>query len=326
MSNPKSYVEIMGGPKRFALLVLGAVFAIVLIRWDGWRSADALEDIGSRLNLAFVKKGQRSEVSGVVDGVDVCIKTTTGNSGGDIRWFTDFELGAFDQPAARIQAVSIRQAVIDYAQGSEYVSTGDNDFDDAVLVSGDLEEMIARLDMDARFAVKEATHAGWELNNGIWKFRKSGRMTNAENIQAVLELGIAAAGALSLDVEVEDAIRRQAKNDPVHGVRVRAQALLGRSPAIATRQNFDDLLHAPYDASSLDAALLSAREGNAGESNRSRILSAVLANVRIEETIPALGKIGGLFEADMLSTIDDERQELAQKAIAEINHRLGSEN
>ena len=144
--------------------------------------------------------------------------------------------------------------------------------------------------------------------------------------EAVLELGIAAAGALSLDVEVEDAIRRQAKNDPVHGVRVRAQALLGQIPANATRQNSDDLLHAPYDTSSLDAALLSARDGNAGESNRSRILSAVLANVRIEETIPALGKIGGLFEADMLSTIDDERQELAQKAIAEINHRLGSEN
>ena len=133
----------MGGPKRLAMLVFGAMAAIVLIRWDGWRSAEALEEIGSRLNLVFVQKGQRAEVSGVVDGVDVRIRTTTDNSGGDVRWFTDFELDAFDQPEARIRAVSIRQSMIDYVQNGEYVSTGDNDFDDAVLVSGDLEEMIA---------------------------------------------------------------------------------------------------------------------------------------------------------------------------------------
>ena len=51
----------------------------------------------------------------------------------------------------------------------------------------------------------------------------------------------------------------------------------------------------------------------------------MLAKERSEETIPALGKIGGDFEAMMLSTIDDERKELAQKAIAEIEQRLQSE-
>ena len=235
----------MGGPKRLAMLVFGAMAAIVLIRWDGWRSAEALEEIGSRLNLVFVQKGQRAEVSGVVDGVDVRIRTTTDNSGGDVRWFTDFELDAFDQPEARIRAVSIRQSMIDYVQNGEYVSTGDNDFDDAVLVSGDLEEMIARLDVAARFAVKNATDTGWELKNGMWKLRKSGRMTNAENIQSVLELGIVAANALSLDMEVEDAIHQQAKNDPVQGVRVRAQAFLRSSPDIVPRQRVDDLIPAP---------------------------------------------------------------------------------
>ena len=99
--------------------------------------------------------------------------------------------------------------------------------------------------MEARFAVKNATDTGWELKNGMWKLRKSGRMTNAENIQSVLELGIAAANALSLDMEVEDAIHQQAKNDPVQGVRVRAQAFLRSSPDIVPRQRVDDLIPAP---------------------------------------------------------------------------------
>jgi hypothetical protein len=325
MSNSKSYVEIMSGPKRLTLLILAAVVILVWMRWDDRSSVNALKEVSAKLGFSFVEKGKRAEMMGVVDGVNVHIKTTAENSGGDLRWFTDFELRDIDQPDGRIMPASMRQSVIDYVAGAESLSTGDEDFDNAVLVAGDLQEMIGLLNSDARLAIKAATEWGWEFNEGMWTVRRSGRMTNPDKIESILDLGIAAANALRSDVEVEEAIRRRAENDPNQGVREIAQGILDQNRTVVTLENADELLNDLYGPSSLDAALLLVREGKSHENIILRISSAVLAKERSEETIPALGKIGGDFEAMMLSTIDDERKELAQKAIAEIEQRLQSE-
>lgn len=302
------------------MLALAAVAIVVWIRWDDSSSVNALEEVSAKLNLSFVEKGKRAEVMGVVDGVDVRIKTTTDNTGGEVRWFTDYELGGIDQPGGRILPASMRQSVIDYVAGSEYLSTGDEDFDNDVLVAGDLQEMKSLLNADARLAIKTATEWGWELNEGIWTVRRSGRMTNPDKIISILELGIAAANTLRSDLELDEAIRKQADSIEVEGTG--SQGISDQNPTIVTLENADELLDDLYGPLSLDAALLLVSEGRSHENIILRITSAVLAKERPEETIPAIGKIGGEFEAAMLSTIDDDRKDLAQKAIAEIEQRL----
>ena len=323
MSNSKSFVEIMGGPKRLALLTLATVAIIVWIQWDNQSSVNALEEVSAKLKFSFVDKGKRAEVTGVIDGFNVRIKTTTDNTGGDVRWFTDYELTSIDQPGGKILPASMRQSVIDSVTGSEYITTGDEDFDNEVLVAGDKQEMLGLLNADARLAIKSATEWGWELNEGIWTVRRSGRMTNPDMIISILDLGVAAANALRTDPEDDEAIRQQA--DPIEGVGTGAQGILDQNPTVVTLENADELLDDLYGPSSLDAALLLVREGRSHENIIVRLTSAVLAKERSEETIPALGKIGGDFEAAMLSTIDDDRKDLAQKAIAEIEQRLQSQ-
>ena len=136
-------------------------------------------------------------------------------------------------------------------------------------------------------------------------------MTNPDKIISILDLGVAAANALRSDLEVDETIRQQA--DPIEGVGTGAQGILDQNPTVVTVENADELLAKLYGPASLDAALLLVREGRSHENIIVRITSAVLARERSEETIPALGKIGGDFEAAMLSTIDDDRKDLAHK-------------
>ena len=66
---------------------------------------------------------------------------------------------------------------------------------DGVLVAGDPGEMAAHLDDEARAAVLAAADAGWTLEDGTWRARKSGRMVRATKIRSILDLGMAAARA-----------------------------------------------------------------------------------------------------------------------------------
>lgn len=330
MAEQKSFVVGIGGYKRMILLTVVGVATIIYGYWQESSSSDALQEVGAKLGLQFVQNHYGGQLRGHVDEIDITVNTTSENSQGDSKHFTDFQIDALGQPDARILGAHKMQSVIDsmtdLVQGTEYLNTGDKEFDDDVLIAGDLQVMLARLDAEARTALKAATDAGWKLENRRWTVRKSGLMNDPQKIESILESGIAAARALAWNSEVEVGIQDRAENDPVPGVREVANGILERQPArtesTVTLENASKLLNDLDESRSLEAALVLSSAGNASDDVKVRLLSAFYTHERKAEVIVALGKVGGSFEASILSTVDDEHRQLAQKAISEIEQRL----
>lgn len=195
MDGKPSLVDHFGGPRRVMILSVLLILGVGYYRWQTVGSGDAISEVGRELGLQYERVSQRSQLRGRIGDIGVAVDTTTGNSAGDTKWFTDFKIYAPDQPHGKIIGASVRQKLIGKMKESEWLKTGDADFDKAILVSGSAEEILPRLNPEARPAVLAAVEEGWELDGVTWKARKSGRLTSAEKIRSVLDLGLAAAKA-----------------------------------------------------------------------------------------------------------------------------------
>lgn len=316
MAERKSVLDSFGGTRGVIVLAIGFVVATSLYRWQTVGSGNAMQEVGAELGLQVFKEGQRWQLSGRIQDIGITVKTTTENLAGDTQWYTDFKLYAPDQPHGRIVGASFRQKAIGGMQGSEWLSTGDTDFDAAVLVEGDPTVMLAHLDAEARAAIIAATDAGWILEDVTWVAREPGRVTSAEKIHSLLDLGLSAARATRLD-----------------GVRDAAAAVLeggenvlpgntGDLPDSVTRANALEALAEVNTPRSLEAAIRLARDGDDRQEVRNRLVSAVFANDRMDEVIGVLGEIGGQLEIAVLNSVKGQHEEAAKTAIAAIEKRL----
>ncbi|MBK5969811.1 hypothetical protein Thiosp_01901 [Thiorhodovibrio litoralis] len=339
MGEQKSGEKNLPSKRRIVLLSIAGIVAIGLGSWvTHWRidaSGDAMAEVASELGLQVHQKGRQHQLRGRIDDIDIAVETTSERVAGDIRYFTDFEIRAPDQPAGRIVGAGIRQNVIAGMTGAESLIIGDPAFDEAVFLEGDQATLLAHLDAEARSAVITATKAGWELEDFTWSNRKSGRVTNAEKIGALLDAGMAAAQALRLSNDQSAALRERAEKDPLPGVRaaaaeamntraINADALMANvsaAPEPVTPENALEALDEYYTPRSLEAALMLAAAGDDRQDVRSRLSMAIMTRERIAESIEALAKVGGPGELTVLNSVFGEHEAAAKAAIAEIEAR-----
>jgi len=333
VSERKSIVETFGGVRRIALLIVVFAVGTWFYHWQTAASGDAMAEVASQLGLQVYAEGQRRQMRGRIDDIGVAVDTTTERLAGDVRWYTDFKIYAPDQPHGRIVGASLRQQAIGGMEGTEWLSTGDEVFDDAVLVEGDPATFLAHLDAEARTAVIAATEAGWALEAFTWSARESGRVGSADKIRSLLEVGLAAARALRSSGDQDAALAERGQNDSSPGVRAaaaeaRKNDASGWSGAVAeasapvTRENALDALAEVYTPRSLEAALMLAQAGDDRQEVRGRLVAAISAKERVEEVIAALAKVGGPVEIAMLTVVTGEHEAAAKAAIAQIEGRL----
>jgi hypothetical protein len=301
MADQGSVLEKFGGIRRIAIMAGLFVVATGFYHWQNSGAGDALREVGEKFGLEVQEQGQRRILRGSVDDIGIVVRTTIDNVGGESRWFTDFTVTAPGQPTGRIVGASLRQKAIGAVQGSDWLSTGDAGFDEAVFVAGDPAEMSAHLDAEARAAILAATDVGWTLEDMIWTVRKSGRMVSARKIRSILELGLAAARATR---------RTDDPNAPF--------ASAASSPEPVTLDNALEALAEVNTPRSLDAALLLAGDGDHEQEVRNRLVAAVFAEERLGEVIGVLGEIGGPVEIAVLGSVRGEHEEAAKAAVAAI--------
>jgi hypothetical protein len=307
MDERKSIVETLGGKRRVILLVMGFAVASGFYHWQSTGSVQAMRRLASELGLEVSNEGQRWQLRGRIDDIGVNVQTTTENLAGDTRWFTDFKLYAPNQPSGRIIAASLRQKAIGGLQDVDWLATGDADFDEAVLVHGDPAEMLLHLDDAARAPVRAAAEAGWQLDGVTWSARESGRLTSANKMRALLDLGLAAARAMD---------KAGPAAAPLPDAPVDAMA------APVTPANALEVLAEVNTPRSLEAALLLGRAGDTRQEVRNRLASAIYAGDRVAEVVALLGDIGGQLEIVVLNSVTGEHEEAAKAAIAAIQQRL----
>lgn len=323
---------------RHVLLAVAVIVAIGLGRWvTHWKidaSGDAMAEVASELGLQVHQKGRKHQLRGRIDDIDIAVGTMSEHVAGDIRYFTDFEVRAPDQPAGRIVGAGLRQKVIAGMKGEESLVTGDPAFDKAVYLAGDPATLLAHLDPEARSAVIAATEAGWGFEDFTWSARESGRVTSAQKIGELLDSGLAAARALRLTGDEPAALRERAENDPVAGVRAAAAAAAAQEmsadaptasvsavPEPVTPENALEALDEYYTPRALEAALILAEAGDDRQDVRSRLSMAIMTRERIAESIEALAKVGGPGEVRVLGSVFGEHEAAAKAAVAEIEAR-----
>jgi hypothetical protein len=304
MADQGSILQKLGGVRRVAIMAALFAAGAGFYHWQNSGAGDALREVGEEFGLEVQENGQRRLLRGSVDDMGIEVRTTIDNVGGESRWFTDYAVTAPGQPSGRIVGASLRQKAIGAMQDSEWLDTGDAAFDDAVLVAGDPTEIAAHLDDEARVAILAAADAGWTLEDGTWRARKSGRMVRATKIRSILDLGMAAARAT------------QRNDDPAASGVV---AFNSQEPL--TPENAPEVLAELNTPRSLDAALLLASDDRHRQEVRNRLLSAVFAEDRLDEVIPVLGEIGGPVEIAVLSSVQGEHEAAAQAAVAAIEAR-----
>ncbi|NEX23720.1 hypothetical protein G3480_26215, partial [Thiorhodococcus mannitoliphagus] len=275
--------------RRIVLLSIAVIAGIGIYSWvKQWTidaSGNAMAEVASQLGLQVHQKGRKHQLRGRIDDIDVAVETTSERVAGDIKYFTDFDIRAPDQPAGRIVGAGLRQNFIAGVKGQESLLTGDPAFDEAVFLEGDPATLLAHLDAEARPAVIDATEAGWELEDFTWSNRISGRLTNAEKIGALLDTGMAAAQALRLASDQTAALRERTEKDPLPGVRAAAAEAMNTetmntdaltanastAPEPVTPENALEALDEYYTPRSLEAALMLAAAGDDCQDVRSRL-------------------------------------------------------
>ncbi len=317
MSENKSVLESFGGLRRILLLVGGLVFGAGIYHWLTTESGNAMSEVGAELGLEYDEVSQRRQLRGRIDDIGVAVDTTTENRGGDTLWFTDFKIYAPDQPHGRIVGASIRQKLIGGMKDSEWLDTGDADFDKAVLIEGDRNDTLGRLNAETRSAILAATDAGWTLDGVTWQARESGRVTSAEKIRSLLKVGMEAAKALRLRENSQDVAEPMPEGSTT-AVTVVEDESAGEP---VTEKNAIEALDEFYTPRSLEAALLLARNGDFREEVRNRLMTAVVSRDRTEEVIKVLGEFGGPLEIALLNSVKGEHEQAAKEAIAAIEAR-----
>lgn len=317
MEHQKSGLKAFRGKRGVILLVVCFIIAIGFFRSENVRSGNALREVAAELGLEVSKSGQRWRLNGRIDEIGVSVKTTTERSAGKSYQYTDFALYSPDQPYGTIVGSSLRQKVIGGFEETDWLSTGDQSFDKAVLVAGDPAEILPPLDEESRPAVQAATEAGWALDGATWKARESGHMTSAEEVRELLEVGISAVEALQASSD-DLVTQSEQPTDDQASLPAESNDL---SPTV-TSSNAIEALSELITPRSLEAALLLARSGDSREEVRTRLMSAVYAGDRLDEVIRALGKIGGQIESVVLTSVKGAHEEAAKAAIAAIEDRL----
>ncbi|WPL16962.1 hypothetical protein Thiowin_01944 [Thiorhodovibrio winogradskyi] len=336
MGERKSNVKSLASVRRIVLLSIAVIVAIGLGSWvTHWKidaSGDAMAEVASELGLQVHQKGRKHQLRGRIEDIDIVVGTTSERLAGDIKYFTDFEIRAPDQPTGRIVAAGLRQKVIAGMKGAKSLVTGDAAFDEAVFLEGNPASLLAHLDAEARSAVIAATEAGWALEDFTWSARESGRVTSAKKIGALLDTGLAAARALRFEGDQNAALRERAEKDPLPGVRAAAVAAqeisanaltdtVSTAPEPVTLENALEALDEYYTPRSLEAALIMAAAGDDRQDVRSRLSMAIMTRERTEESIEALAKIGGPGDVRVLNSVFGEHEAAAKAAVAEIEAR-----
>ncbi|MDF1825049.1 MAG: hypothetical protein P1U68_10430 [Verrucomicrobiales bacterium] len=317
MKEEHTVLETLGGPRRVALLLAGLVFGGGLYHWLTSESGNAMREVAMELGLEYEEVSQRRKLRGRIDDIGVAVETTTENRGGDTKWFTDFKLYAPDQPHGRIVGAGIRQKLIGGMKDSEWLDTGDADFDKAVLVEGEPGDLLPRLNAGTRPAILAATDAGWTLDGVTWQLRKSGRVTSADTIRSLLKVGLEAAEAMRLAENAQD-VAEPMTDGSATAAAVGEEESAGEP---VTPENAMEALDEYYTPRSLEAALLLAGKGDFREDVRTRLKNAILSRERTDEVIQVLGEAGGPLEIPLLNSVTGEHKEAAKQAIAAIEAR-----
>ncbi|MEC5128719.1 hypothetical protein VSU19_18300 [Verrucomicrobiales bacterium BCK34] len=317
MNENQTVLETLGGPRRVALLLAGLVFGGGFYHWLTSESGNAMREVGIELGLEYEEVSQRRKLRGRIDDIGVAVDTTAENRGGDTKWFTDFKLYAPDQPHGRIVGAGIRERLIGGMKKSEWLDTGDADFDKAVLIEGAPGDLLPRLNAGTRSAILAATDAGWTLEGVTWQVRKSGRMTSADKIRSLLKVGLEAAKAMRVVESARDV------TEPVTGGSATAATVAEeeRAGEPITPENAMEALDEYYTPRSLEAALFLAGKGDFREDVRTRLKTAILSRDRTDEIIKVLGEAGGPLEIPLLNSVTGEHEEAAKEAVAAIETR-----
>ncbi|MEM9300522.1 MAG: hypothetical protein AAGE01_00340 [Pseudomonadota bacterium] len=192
-----SKLDAFGGVRGIVAMVAIVAAMIGYRVWERGAAADALGMVADELGLTAVRNGRHSAMNGQIDGVGVSVRTLSERSGGtDFRNYTDFVIQAPRGPSGRIVPASLRELTIGGVSGDERVVSGDAAFDESVIVSAMEAATLTALGADGRAAVVAATDAGWELERYRWKARMAGHLTDAQRIETILELGLAAERSL----------------------------------------------------------------------------------------------------------------------------------
>jgi hypothetical protein len=311
--------------RKVVLLVLGAVVGIGFLMWDRQGSEDAIRTIADEMGLQMESNGRRHTARGNVDGIGVTIKTTFENLAGETQIYTDLILHVPGAPPGRIFAENLRRRMIESFSGDQQLVTGDAAFDEAVVVVGPADQMLAHLSSDARSAIRAAVEKGWALKDGSpWQAREAGYMGNVNRMRSLLEVGLAAARTSRVKGDWRAALQQQAASDPEPGVRAAAEVALHGGPApasVAADQPLDletasEALQDPDRA--FDAALLLANAGDDRLAVRQALMQGLQSTDRQAEAIDALARVGDSLDIAMLRLMKGEHEAAAQAAIAAI--------
>ncbi len=319
MKENQTVLKSLGGPRRVALLLAGLVFGGGFYHWLTSESGNAMREVAIELGLEYEEVSQRRKLRGRIDDIGVAVDTTTENRGGDTKWFTDFKIYAPDQPHGRIVSAGIRQKLIGGMKDSEWLDTGDADFDKAVLIEGGPGDLLPRLNAGTRPAILAATDSGWTLDGVTWQVRKSGRMTSADKIRSLLKVGLEAANAMRLVENARD-VAEPGTGGSATATAATVEEKEGAGEPI-TPENAVEALDEYYTPRSLEAALFLAGNGDFREDVRTRLKTAILSRDRTDEIIKVLGEAGGPLEIPLLNSVTGEHEEAAKEAIAAIETR-----
>lgn len=307
MSEQSSFFSAFGGPKRFFILLILGVAVVAYIQWDRNQTGSAMQEVGNKRGFSISNVGNSWRLKGAIDSIGVSVETVSELSAGKTYLFTNFELTAPFQPQGRIIGANHYQGLFESFASYSWQSTGDEAFDQEVLVEGELAKWIGKLNAEARLAISEATEAGWILQDQVWSLKRSGTFRNATKIETLIQIGITAARAIMLDTDdFQDVLDSDidAEKQPV------------------TLDNAEEVLEEFFTPRSLEAAILLMKNGSARDDVRQRLVIAFYEKKRVTEVIIGLGKVGGLNEIALLESVQGEHEALAKKSIEEIKARL----
>lgn len=281
-----------------------------LVSWD-----TAVVTVARALGVGHVPRSgsRRAEIRGTVDGVEIVVDRRALSDATRIR------ATGRQPPSLRIRRAALGIGV---AFGWVDVETGDPDFDLAVVVDGEAEDVLrSRLDAETRRAVLRAVSRGAVLADGGWTLEVVA-LTDPIHLENLTRDVLDAALALAAAGDPDRRLMRIVSADPVLAVRQGAlQSLIARRPAPdVLRTCLSDREPSIRRAAALGIAAL---DDYPGRAEAEVVLVALLPD---PEVIAALGRIGTVGSIPSLTRLvglgltPSERQ--ARSAIREIQSRL----
>ncbi len=318
--------------------VIWAIHAASAARWKTW------VEVGQRLGLAREDRGwlKADALVGYLDRVEVVVDTFARSYGNSAQSFTRVVARAIDVPPdLQVGREHVLSGLVKRAFTGADVEIGDPPFDDAALVRGPEDHLLAVLDADTRQRIlARLGDPKAVVKDGQVELVQSGVCRKGEVLEGWIVAVRDQARDLALAPEaIPPALARNAHQDPVAGVRARNLEVLARrhpahpdcAAALERALEDPDLSVRVVAASQLRSPSCTWEDLlGAGAAER---LTALLAHgsARTQAlAAAALGELGGLGQVEPLSELARAAgtasvvKQAARAAIQAIQERSGS--